>query len=150
MRPVKGFRACLTKRSLVNGKRVAASDKSVVTGNGRMISGKAVAFGGDVQKGIDHERFGPDDAPEGRRSFHEPLLKGGHVGIPEDLQGHLRAEGDALRAADACFKVIEWFGFRRKDGCPHGAYLGTEAAPGASSRCQNGMSIRVHSLLLRA
>jgi len=129
---------------------MAATDKPVVLCDDRMIPLKTITFGGYVQKCVDHDGLAPDHAPERRRSFHEPLLKGGHVGIPEDLQGHLRAEGDALRASNAGIEVITRVGFWRKDGRPRRANLGTKTATGALSRRENGMCIRVHPLLLGA
>ena len=149
MRPVKGFRAGLAEGGLIDGKRVATADEPKILCNDRMVPFKTIAFGGNIQKRVDHDSFAPDQAPERCRGLHEPLLKSGHVGIPEDLQGHLRAEGDALRASDAGVEVIERVGFRRKDGRSHGAYLGTETAPGASTRYQHGMRIGMHPLLLR-
>ncbi len=134
MRPVKGFRAGLAEGGLVDGKRVAAADESVILCNDRMIPLKTITFGGDVQKGVDHDetssrsrpralpRF-PRASPERRSRRYSRRSSGPVCG-----QRAMHCEHPMQLS-----EVIDRFCLWRQDGRPHGAYLGTETAPGASS-----------------
>ena len=75
MGTVKGLCTDLPERSLINGQRMTAADKSVIHRNDRVLPFKTVAFCGDVQKGVDDQCLLPDLFPERRRRFDEPLLK---------------------------------------------------------------------------
>ena len=82
--------------SLVDGYGVVSSDKTEIFRDDRMAAWKAIALRNDPDEGIHNDRFRSDNSPDSRGRFHQSFLKSGNVRIPEDLQGKLRTQGNAL------------------------------------------------------
>ncbi len=128
---------------------VIAAHESGVRGNDGIPARQAVAICGDVEHGVDENRPSLDALPDRRCRLHQLFLKNPVVRLPDDFQGHFRAQADALGAADAeieiVFRVFVAFDSRRPGQADFDAY----AAAGAFVPGQNRMDIGMHALLLR-
>ena len=150
MDAIERLRTELEKRSFIHGYGMPAPDEAVIVGDDGMISLHAVAFRGDLEKGVDNQCLSPDLPPNRRRRLDQPFLEYFRIRRPNNLQGQLRALGNALGASDAGPQIVFRIALRWKEGGPGRADLGAHAAACAFFRVQLGMGVGVHPLFVGA
>ena len=148
MRTVKRFGTRLRNGRFIHGHGVKTPDEPEILRNGRMVPRQAVALLNDADPGVYDKRFRTDNLPDGRGRLDEFFLKNVDIRIPEDFESRLGAKGDTLGTPDAFLEIIDRIFIRWKDGGAGGTYLHAKTATVAAIGLQNGMGIRMHSLLL--
>ncbi len=148
MRTVKRCGARLHNGRFIHGHGVKTPDEPEILRNGRMVPRQAVALLNDADQGVYDKRFRTDKFPDRRGCLDELFLKNVDIRVPKDLESRLWTKGDTLGTTDAFLEIIDRIFIRWKDGGAGGTYLHAKSATVAAIGLQNGMGIRMHSLLL--